>query len=41
MREFSELMDFGNPSVCKECAMICTDVYCDEEYEELIVYVEI
>ena len=31
-------MDFGNNSVCEECAMICTDVYSDEEYEDLIVY---
>ena len=31
-------MDFGNNSVCEECAMICTDVYSDEEYENLIVY---
>ena len=25
-------MDFGDSSVCDECAMICTDVYSDEEY---------
>ena len=31
-------MDLGNNSVCKECAMICTDAYSDEEYEDLIVY---
>ena len=31
-------MDLGNSSVCKECAMICTDVYSDEEYEEMVVY---
>ena len=31
-------MDFGDNSVCEECAMICTDVYSDEEYEDLIVY---
>ena len=37
-RKFSELMDFGNSSVCEECAMICTDIYSDEEYEDLIVY---
>ena len=37
-REFSKLMDVGNSSVCEEWAMISTDVYCDEEYEELIVY---
>ena len=37
-RKFGELMDFGDSSVCEECAMICTDVYSDEEYENLIVY---
>ena len=37
-RKFGELMDFGDSSVCKECAMICTDVYSDEEYKDLIVY---
>ena len=31
-------MDLGNSSVCEECAMICTDVYSDEEYEEMVVY---
>ena len=31
-------MDFGNSSVCEECAMICTDAYSDEEYENTIVY---
>ena len=31
-------MDFGDSSVCKECAMICTDAYSDEEYESVIVY---
>ena len=25
-RKLVELMDLGNNSVCKECAMICTDV---------------
>ena len=37
-RKFGKLMDFGDSSVCKECAMICTDIYSDEEYEGLIVY---
>ena len=37
-RKFGELMDFSNNNVCKECAMICTDVYSDEEYEDFIVY---
>ena len=37
-RKFAKLMDFGNNSVCEECATICTDVYSDEEYKDLIVY---
>ena len=37
-RNFGKLMDFGDISVCKECAMICTDAYSDEEYENLIMY---
>ena len=35
---FAKLMDLGDSSVCEECAMICTDVYSDEEYEDIIVY---
>ena len=35
---FGKLMDFGDSSVCEECAMICTDAYSDEEYESVIVY---
>ena len=31
-------MDLGDNGVCKECAMICTDAYSDEEYEEMVVY---
>ena len=31
-------MDLGGNSVCEECAMICTDAYSDEEYEEMVVY---
>ena len=37
-RKLAKLMDFGNSSVCKECAMICTDIYSNEEYEEMVVY---
>ena len=37
-RKFGNLMDFGDNSVCKECAMICTDIYSNEEYEDHIVY---
>ena len=32
------MMDLGDSSVCEECAMICTDIYSDEDYEEMIVY---
>ena len=31
-------MDFSDSSVCEECAMICTNAYSDEEYENVIVY---
>ena len=31
-------MDLGDNSVCEECAIICTDVYSNEEYEDIIVY---
>ena len=31
-------MDLGDNSVCEERAMICTDAYSDEEYEEMVVY---
>ena len=37
-RKLAVLMDLGDSSVCEECAMICTDVYSDEEYEEMVVY---
>ena len=37
-RKLAKLMDLGNSSVCEECAMICTDVYSDEEYKEMVVY---
>ena len=36
--KFAELMDLGDSSVCEEYAMICTDAYSDEEYEEMVVY---
>ena len=36
--KFIKLMDLGNNSVCEECAMICTDVHSDEEYEVMVVY---
>ena len=36
--KLAELIGLGNNSVCKECAMICTDAYSDEEYEEIVVY---
>ena len=32
------MMDLGNNSVCEECAMICTDIYSDDEDEEIVVY---
>ena len=32
------MMDLGHNSVCEECAMICTDIYSDKEYKEIVVY---
>ena len=37
-RKLAEMIDLGDNSVCEECAMICTDIYSDEEYEEMVVY---
>ena len=37
-RKLTKLMDLGNNCVCKECVMICTDAYSDEEYKEMVVY---
>ena len=31
-------MDLDDSSVCEECAMICTDIYSDKEYKEMVVY---
>ena len=33
-------MDLGENSVCEECVMICTDVYSNDESEDMIVYGE-
>ena len=32
------MMDLGDNSVCKECAMIWMDIYSDDEDEEIVVY---
>ena len=37
-RKLAEMIDLGNNSACKECAMICTDIYSDNEDEEIVVY---
>ena len=37
-RKLAEVMDLGYNSVCEECAMICMDVYSDDEDEEIVVY---
>ena len=37
-RKLAELMDLVDNSVCEECAMICTDVYTDEGFKEMVVY---
>ena len=35
---FAKLMDLGDNSVCEECAMICTDMYSNDEYDGMVVY---
>ena len=37
-RKLAEMMDLGDNSVCEECAMICMDIYSDDEDEEIVVY---
>ena len=37
-RKLANMMDLGDNSVCEECAMICTDVYSDDEDEEIVVH---
>ena len=37
-RKLAEMMDLGDNSVCEECSMICTDIYSDDEDEEIVVY---
>ena len=32
------MMDLDNNSVCKECAMICTDIYSENKDKEIVVY---
>ena len=32
------MMDLGNSSLCKECAMICMDIYSYNKDEEIVVY---
>ena len=32
------MMDLGDSTVCKECAMICTDTYSDNEDKDIVVY---
>ena len=36
--KFAKLMDFVDNSVCEEWAMICTEVYSDEEHGDMVVY---
>ena len=32
------MMDFGDNSVCEECAIICRDIYSDNGDKEIVVY---
>ena len=34
-RKLTEMMDLGDSSVCKECAMICTDIYSDNKDKDI------
>ena len=36
--KLAEMMDLGDSSVCKEWAMICTDIYSDNKDEDILVY---
>ena len=37
-RKLAKMMDLGDNSVYKECAIICTDIYSDNEDKEIVVY---
>ena len=37
-RKLAKMLDLGDSSVCKECGMICMDVYSDNEHKEIVVY---
>ena len=32
------MMDLDNNSLCKECAMVCTDIHYEDRDEDIIVY---
>ena len=37
-RKLAEMIDLGDSSVCEESAMICMDIYSDNEDEEIALY---
>ena len=37
-RKIAKMMNLCDNSVCEECAMICTDIYGDDEDKEIVVY---
>ena len=37
-KEFNNMMDLDSNSICEECVMMCTDMYSQDEDEEIIVY---
>ena len=37
-KKLENMMDFDNSSVCKECAMMCTEVHYEDGDEDLIVF---
>ena len=37
-KNLAEMIDLGDNSVCEECAMVCTDIYSDNEDKDIVVY---
>ena len=37
-KKLAKMMGLGDSSECEECAMICTDIYSDNEDEDIVVY---
>ena len=37
-KQFNNMLDLDSNSICEECAMMCLDVYSQDEDKEIIVY---